>query len=134
MFCIHDGTDAENGMSIFRNITGLPCSFVPEKDIPFLAETRSTEITDGSGMIRSLVIRADKDEDAVLRVGIICGDSGEYRELYCTERGVKGTFAVPVNTPRCTSFRIRFSGHGRVKILSVGVITEKTGEVNGYGQ
>lgn len=132
-FYAHDIRSTENGRSIFSDEQNGGFVFLPEADSEFFAETREITSSSGSDAVRSIVIRAEKEKDAVLRVGIACGD-GESREIFCSAADVNGVFSVPVNTPRCASFKLRFSGRGRVKILSVGIITEKTGEVNAFGR
>lgn len=133
MFYVHDGTAVRQNISIFGDFMSRDFGYITEAEVPFFAETRETTVGNGSEVIRSLVIRAEKDENAVLRVGIIGGNDKEYREVFCTSHGMAGSFTVPVNTPRYTSFRLRFGGTGRVKILSIGIISEKTGEVNAFG-
>ncbi len=131
-FYAHDYRLTEDGCNIFADNTGSGFGFDAEPNAPFFAQTREITSSSGSEKIRSVVIRAEKERDAVFRVGIICAD-GICREIFCTEKDMEGIFTVPANTPRCASFKLRFSGSGSVKVLSVGIITEKTSEVNGYG-
>lgn len=132
MFYAHDCSAAENGINIFSDGEDSRLGFIAEPSGDFFAETREITAQSGSEAVRTLVIRAEKEKDAVLRVGIVCG-SGQYREIFCSAAEVNGVFSVPASTPRCASFRLRFGGRGAVKILSVGIITEKTSEVNGFG-
>ncbi len=131
-FYAHDYRLTEDGCNIFADSTGSGFGFDAEPNASFFAQTREITSTSGSEKIRSVVIRAEKERDAVFRVGIICAD-GILREIFCTEKDMSGIFTVPANTPRCASFKLRFSGEGSVKVLSVGIITKKTSEVNGYG-
>ncbi len=132
MFYAHDFNATENGYNIFSDNTDGRFGFIAEPDGDFFAETREITSQNGSDAVRSVVIRAEKEKDAVLRVGIVCTD-GRYHEIYCTSKDINGVFTVPANTPRCASFKLRFGGRGAVKVLSVGIITEKTSEVNGFG-
>lgn len=132
-FYADDADAAENGISIFSDTENSEFGFSAEGDSEFFAETREISASSGSEAVRSLIIRANKDENAVLKAGVVFGDNNIYREVCCIPGDMSGTFSLPVNTPRCSSFRLRFSGKGRVGILAVGIITEKTSEVNGYG-
>jgi hypothetical protein len=62
-----------------------------------------------------------------------CDGSDGFSEIFHTDKPLKSTVGIVVNTPRCSSFRLKLEGSGDIKIKSVGVISEKTGEVNRIG-
>ncbi|MCH5197938.1 MAG: hypothetical protein J1E34_03430 [Oscillospiraceae bacterium] len=96
------------------------------------AETGELGADSGTGIIRSLIFRVELQDGARFKAELRCGNSKKYIKLCEIKKAKNGAFSVPVNTPRCSSFSIRLSGEGDFTLYSIGVIREKTGEVNGF--
>ncbi len=88
----------------------------------------------GTKILRRLVFRLELAPDSFFSASILPdGDGGEI-PLCRVYRQKPGVFSVPVNTPRCHSYRLRLRGKGACTLFSVTAVTERTGEVSGLGE
>lgn len=118
-----------------RNILGPPddalaFSFVPAPQTEWYAETGRLLADNGTSILRGLVFRITLEKDAEFQAHLECGD-GRWISLCRVRTGQPDVFLLPVNTPRCAAFRLRLSGKGGCAVLSIALISEKTGEVKG---
>ena len=118
-----------------RNILGPPdgaltFAFAPAPQTKWYAETGRLLADSGTSILRGLVFRVSLEKDAEFQAELECGD-GRFIQLCRVRTGTPDVFLLPVNTPRCAAFRLRLSGKGGCAVLSVGLISEKTGEVKG---
>ncbi len=118
-----------------RNILGPPdgaltFAFAPVPQTEWYAETGRLLADSGTSILRGLVFRVSLEKDAEFQAELECGD-GRFIQLCRVRTGTPDVFLLPVNTPRCAAFRLRLSGKGGCAVLSVGLISEKTGEVKG---
>ena len=107
----------------------LRCRFAPLPPKTWYAETGPLYADGGARVLRGLVFRLRLGGDALFSASLRCED-GPWRELCRVKRVSEGAFTVPVNTPRCGSFSLRFSGQGDCTLFSVTALTEPAGEVN----
>ena len=117
-----------------RNIIGpaaqdLVCRFDPAPQKSWFAETGQLNGGGNTAILRMLVFRVELGENALFRAELRCDNAGRWIPLFAIRRLKTGAFSVPVNTPRCNSFSLRLSGEGDVTVYSVGLVSEKTGEV-----
>jgi len=120
-----------------RNLLGdedgeLVCRFDDVDPILWYAETGELGTDSGTNILRSLIFRIELSEGSRFKVELKCGNEKKYIKLCEIKKAKKGAFSVPVNTPRCSGFKLRLSGEGECTVYSIGIIIEKTGEVNGF--
>ena len=116
-----------------RNDPALTAAWTPEAPVGWFAETGALTVPDGTAVLRGLVFRLTLAPGAEFRAEILCGDEARRRPLCRVGGKAPGAFCVPVNTPRCGSFRLRLSGTGAATLHGVRLIAEKTGEERSYG-
>ena len=88
----------------------------------------------GTQVLRSLVFRLALGEDAAFQAELFCNEAPDPILLCRWTQACEGAFSVPVNTPRCHTYRLRLSGRGACTLFSVTEITEPLIEVNGHGK
>ena len=108
--------------------------FEEESDVLFSAVTNEQTVSDGTWIVRRIILFAENPGGTYLNIGISCDGSDGFSEIFHTDKPLKSTVGIAVNTPRCSSFRLKLEGSGDIKIKSVGIISEKTGEVNRIGR
>lgn len=89
--------------------------------------------TEETRILRGLVFRLRLEPGATFTAEILC-NYGERPVRLCRLSGTDGgVITVPVNTPRCHTWQLRFSGVGGCTVYAVSQITERLHEVNGHG-
>ncbi len=110
--------------------SGEEVYFEEESEVLFSAVTNEQTVSDGTSVVRRIVLFAEKPGGTYLNIGISCDGCDKFTRIFHTDKPLKSSIGITVNTPRCSSFRLSFEGSGSMKIKSVRVISEKTGEVN----
>lgn len=116
-----------NGESLYE--------FVPEEKLKWYAETGKLgeDALPDRQILRRLLITLTLKEDAHISV-FICPDTDtEWKKLCFIDTPAEKAFTIPVNTPPCHSYRLRFEGKGECRIHSLVRQSEITGEVKNIG-
>lgn len=77
--------------------------------------------------VSRLIIKCELGEEAYFKAEI-CYDGGDNWYKVCARMGDEHIISVPVNLRRCHSFRLRFSGHGQFRLISVSRIEVSCGD------
>jgi hypothetical protein len=103
-----------------------------EENIPWLAETGDNgQESPNHKWIHRLTLRVKAERGAALNVDIMYDSDGKWRRaLTWLPRG-KSTETLKIRTARCDHFRIRYSGTGRVLILSAAKVYDEGSERSG---
>ncbi len=109
--------------------------FVPEEKVKWYALTGKLgeDSLPDRQILRRLLITLTLKEDAYISVYICPDNTSEWKKLCVIDTPVEKAFTVPVNTPPCHSYRLRFEGKGECKIHSIVRQSEITGEVKNIG-
>ena len=84
-------------------------------------------------ILRRLVFRLELPEDSAFSAALLPDGEGREIPLCRVFRPAPGVFSVPVNTPRCHSYRLRLWGRGPCTLYAITAVAERTGEVSGLG-
>ena len=127
--------DAETFSSPYDPIaaSGTPpvLKWIKEERQPWYALTGELLTDRGHSVLRGAVFRVEPAPGASFTVELQCPGSEKWVRLCRMSRMKAGVVSLPVNTPRCRSFRLRLSGTGGCVIHSVTLVWEKAGEVDG---
>lgn len=92
---------------------------VPEEKIDWYFETVSQGYTVlGCKYVSSLLIRMECDDDTIADISIQYDGVGTWHRQK-TVCGKVGNVVVPIRPKRCDSFKIRMSGNGNIRIISI---------------
>lgn len=109
--------------------------FIPEDDdIEWFAQTGFSNKENGSVFVRSLVFRLYLESGAYFKAEIKCHDDCEWKELCCIQSNKTQSYCLPVNTPKCDFYSLRFSGKGSCVLYSLSEKCEMASEVNVIGR
>lgn len=110
-------------------------SFREEGDATvWYAETGLLGDMQGTSIIRALTFRLCLSADSFFKAEISCNGEDEWHTL-CEIRSEKtASYCIPVSTPRCDFYRLRFSGEGDVLLYALSKKYEITSEVNKNGR
>lgn len=109
--------------------------YLPEAPVKWYAETGN--IGEGDNplrqYVRSLSLTLSLGESAFFSLYILPDGTDEWKRLCYIDKARDGVFTVPVSTPSCHSFRLRFEGEGPFTLYSLTRKTETSSEVRGIG-
>ncbi|MBQ7687686.1 MAG: hypothetical protein IJT27_00570 [Clostridia bacterium] len=130
-----DGTFADEAENLYGGSTaGETYGFEDEAPQAWFALTGTLGTGGGTRILRRLVFRLELAENASFTAELFCNGSDKPVRLCRLSHSRIGAFSVPVNTPRCHTYRLRLSGTGACTLYSVSEITEPLSEVNGFGK
>lgn len=116
-----------------RNDPAVAAAFEPSAPVSWFAETGDLAVKNGTAVIRGLTFRLQLAPEAEFRAAVLCNGETRWRPVCRVSGRAPGAFFAPVNTPRCHTYRLRFSGTGGCTLCGVRVTAEKTGEVKHDG-
>lgn len=100
-----------------------------EGRIPWYAESGLIGLDDpDQKYISRLLIRLSCQYDADIRICIDYDSIGAWEQIYKLTGQETRTYTIPIRPRRCDHFRLRFEGHGSVKIISITKSIESGGD------
>ena len=112
----------------------MTAAWVTPEPVRWFAETGPLVVRDGTAVLRGVAFRLETEPETEFRAWLYCGGETRPRPLCRISGKTPGAVYAPVNTPRCHSFRLRFSGRGGCTLSAVTLIAERTGEVRTDGR
>lgn len=109
--------------------------YMPEKRVHWFAETGRTgdDALPVRQILRRIHITLKLGRDSVFSIYILPDNETQWKRLCYIDTPVDKVFTIPVNTPACHSYRLRFEGEGSCRIMSVVRQSEITTEVRNIG-
>ena len=130
-------SDCENACSFFTEIKNpsYTYSFREEEDSPvWYALTGLLGDMQGTAIIRALTLRLCLSADSFFTAEISCNGENEWHTLCNIQSEKTASYCIPVSTPRCDFYRLRFSGKGDCLLYALSKKYEITSEVNMNGR
>lgn len=135
-FVINDIEKASKAVNILSSQdTYESYEYLPDNDIEWYAESGKIgeSINPERQYLRSLSLTMSLGADAYMNLYILPDGASEWTKLCYIDRPKDGVFTVPVSTPSCHGFRLRFEGKGSFTLYSITRKTEISSEVRGIG-
>ncbi len=109
-------------------------AFIEEEPIDWYATTGILGDMQGTSIIRSLTFRLCLSENSFFKAEISCNGEDDWHTLCNIQTEKTASYCIPVNTPRCDFYRLRFSGEGECLLYALSKKYEVTSEVNKSGR
>lgn len=110
-------------------------SYEKEDKVLWYAETGKNGY-DGDGeksVVRRLEINFTLAENSYFSVSILPEGESEWKRICYIDTPCDKVFSVPVNTPPCSNYRLRFEGKGEFILYSLTAYLQAKGKENYYG-
>ena len=88
----------------------------------------------GTSIIRALTFRLCLSDSSFFKAEISCNGEDEWHTLCNIQSEKTASYCIPVSTPRCDFYRLRFSGEGKCLLYALSKKYEITSEVNKNGR
>jgi len=100
-----------------------------EREIEWICETGdSGEDSPYQKWIKKLTFRVKAERGSRLMIDIMYDNDGNWQRALSYEAQGKRSVTLPIRTRRCDHYRLRYTGNGRILILSVGKNYEEGSE------
>ena len=134
---IHKASLADTAAPLFTGIQNPSHAYVfrEEEDATvWYAVTGMLGDMQGTSIIRALTFRLYLDKDSFFKAEISCNGEDEWHTLCNIQSEKTASYCIPVSTPRCDFYRLRFSGEGKCLLYALSKKYEITSEVNKNGR
>lgn len=120
-----------DGENMYGNFTAELAGYNEEPDFEWSAQTGAWGLSfPESKYYTGFVFRFTGERGASVDIYFEYDSSGEWVKKYSYVFTKTGSVNVPVSARRCDHLRLKFSGTGKVRLMSVGAKLERGGELN----
>ena len=134
---IHNSSLCDSATPFFTGILNPSYTYAFEEEdekISWYAVTGLLGDMQGTSIIRALTFRLCLSENSFFRAEISCNGEDEWHTLCNIQSEKTASYCIPVSTPRCDFYRLRFSGEGKCLLYALSKKYEITSEVNMNGR
>ncbi len=120
-----------DGENMYGNFTAGLAGYNTEQDFEWSAQTGAWGLSfPQSKYYTGFTFRFTGEAGATVNIFFEYDSSGEWLKKYTHKFTKTGSVHVPVSAHRCDHIRLKFSGTGKVRLMSVGAKLETGGELN----
>ncbi len=120
-----------DGENLYGNFSGELSGWFLEEDFDWSCETGIWGLDIPENKYYSgIVIRASAEQKARVKIEFQTNSDGVWKEQIIVKPDKVGSFTLPFAIPRCDHLKIRISGKGKAKILSISRKIEVGSELN----
>lgn len=134
---IHKASLADTAISFFTGAQNPSYTYAYKEEegaIGWYAQTGLLGDIHGTSIIRALTFRLCLSENSFFKAEISCNGEDEWHTLCNIQSEKTASYCIPVSTPRCDFYRLRFSGEGKCMLYALSKKYEITSEVNKNGR
>lgn len=136
---VHDTAflpEAKNIFSSYSYADGYTYAYEPESDVEWYAETGKLDTTSNGGksIVRSIDFTLALKKGAKMSVSILPDGQNEWKRIFIADSECDKTFSVPVATPPCRTFRLKFEGRGEAVLYKLVIRRQLAGRESVYAK
>ncbi len=134
---IHKASLGETGVPLFTDTLNPAHTYTYKEcaeSTRWFAVTGLLGEMQGTSIIRALTFRLCLGANSFFKAEISCNGENSWQTLCNIQSEKNASYCIPVSTPRCDFYRLRFSGEGECMLYALSKKYEVTSEVNMNGR